>query len=89
MFYTRNDLLMVEELQIRRKYQGGLLFLRLCRKLLRELPLGIRTVEAYAHRSNDRSRRLMAGLGMTDVPEDSPFLHLRGDYAVVWQKLMG
>lgn len=81
MFYTRNDLLMVEEVQLRRDYQGGLLFLRLCRKLLTDLPDGICTVEAYAHRQNDRSIALMKRLGMAEVPEDSPFVHLRGDAA--------
>ena len=78
MFYTRNDLLMVEEVQISSEYQGGMLFLRLCRKLLADLPEEIRTVEAFAHRQNDRSRRLMERLGMEELPEDFPFVHLRG-----------
>ena len=90
MYYTRNDLLMVEEVQLRREYQGGLLFLRLCRKLLADLPEAIRTVEAYAHRSNDRSRKLMARLGMGEVPgeEDAPFVHMRGDTEIVKRKLI-
>ena len=79
MFYTRDDLLMVEEFQLRRIDQGGLLFLRLCRKLLADLPERIRWIEAYAHRGNDRSRKLMARLGMEELAEDSPFIHLRGD----------
>ena len=79
MYYTRDDLLMVEEVQIRRENQGGLLFLQLCRKLLADLPEQICRVEAYAHRGNDRSRKLMARLGMEELPEDSPFVHLRGD----------
>jgi len=81
MFYTRADLLMVEEVQLRREYQGGLLFLRLCRKLLADLPEEVGTVEAYAHRQNDRSRKLMKRLGMEEVPENSAFVHLRGDAA--------
>lgn len=83
MFYTRNELLMVEEVQLRQKYRGGLLFLRLCRKLLADLPEQICTVEAYAHRTNDRSRKLMNRLGMVELPEDVPFVHLRGDMAVI------
>ena len=79
MFYTRDDLLMVEEVQLQREYQGGLLFLRLCRKLLADLPQEIRTVEAYAHRSNGRSRKLMTRLGMVELPDASPFVHLRGE----------
>lgn len=83
MFYTREDLLMVEEVQLRREYQGGLLFLRLCRKLLADLPEEVGTVEAYAHRRNDRSRKLMKRLGMEEVPEKSPFVHLRGELSDV------
>lgn len=89
MFYTRAELLMVEELQLHREYQGGLLFLRLCRKLLAELPQGVCTVEAYAHRQNDRSRKLMARLGMAELPEDSPFVHLRGDMDGIRQRFLG
>lgn len=89
MFYTRADLLMVEEVQLRREYQGGLLFLRLCRKLLAELPPEIRTVEAYAHRSNDRSRKLMARLEMAELPEASPFVHLRGDAEAIRGRFLG
>lgn len=87
MFYTRDDLLMVEEFQIQRENQGGLLFLQLCRKLLADLPEEIRWVEAYAHRGNDRSRKLMGRLGMTELPEDSPFVHLRGDFSAIREKL--
>ena len=87
MFYTREDLLMVEEVQLRREYQGGLLFLRLCRKLLADLP-EVCTVEAYAHRQNDRSRKLMNRLGMEEVPENSPFVHLRGEAETVKGKLL-
>lgn len=85
MFYTRDELLMVEEVQIRKEYQGGLLFLRMCRKLLGDLPDTIRRVEAFAHRGNGRSRSLMERLGMYAVEEeaDSPFVHLRGDARTV------
>lgn len=87
MFYTRDDLLMVEEVQIRRGNQGGLLFLGLCRKLLADLPEQIRWVEAYAHRGNHRSRKLMGRLGMAELPEDSPFVHLRGDARKIGARL--
>lgn len=87
MFYTREELLMGEEVQLRRQYRGGLLFLRLCRKLLADLPEKVRTVEAYAHRQNDRSRKLMKRLGMEEVPENSPFVHLRGNLHGLKRKL--
>ena len=80
MFYTRRELLMVEEFQIQKDYQGGLLFLRMCRKLLRDLPNEIQWVEAFAHRGNEHSRRLMERVGMNSLEEpDDLFLHLRGD----------
>lgn len=88
MFYTRDDLLMVEEVQLRRVYQGGLLFLRLCRKLLTDLPEQIHIVEAYAHRQNDRSRKLMERLGMVELPEDALFVHLRGDGSAIRKRFL-
>ena len=87
MFYTRSDLLMVEEVQLRQEYRGGLLFLRLCRKLLADLPKEIRTVEAYAHRQNDHSRKLMNRLGMAELPELGPFVHLRGAAEEIGKRL--
>lgn len=80
-YYTRGGLLMVEEVQLGKPHQGGLLFLRLCRRLMAELPADIRTVEAYADRRNERSLALMDRLGMVPVPgeEDSLFVLLRGD----------
>lgn len=79
-FYTRGELLMVEELQLGRAYRAGSLFLSLARKLLADLPEGIATVEAYADRRNRHSLELMARLGMEAMPEEDPrFLHLRGD----------
>lgn len=79
-YYIREDLLMVEEVQIRKRYQGGLLFLRLCRRLMAAVPDGVRVVEAYADRRNLNSQKLMRKLGMVPVPEeaDAPFVHMRG-----------
>lgn len=82
-YYTRQELLMVEEVQIRKDHQGTLLFLRLCRHLLAALPEEIRVVEAYADGRNDRSRRLMARLGMVELEASGGYLHLRGDASVI------
>lgn len=88
-YYTRGELLMVEEIQIRREHWGTLLFLRLCRYLLNALPAEIKTVEAYADPRNANSRRLMEKLGMTELPEEGPYIHLRGDALAIRYKLCG
>ena len=77
-FYTRAELLMVEEMQLRKDYHRGFLFFLLCRKLMHTLPEGITVVEAYAEKRNLHSQKLMRKLGMEIVGEDGPFLHLRG-----------
>lgn len=80
-YYIRGELLMVEEVQIRKQYQGTLLFLRLCRRLMAAVPSDIRVVDAYADRRNLNSQKLMKKLGMVPISgeEESPFVHLRGD----------
>ena len=86
-YYTRGELLMVEEVQIRKDYQNTLLFLRLCRELLKRLPAEIRVVEAYADPRNERSRRLMAKLGMVELPEGGNYVHFRGEAMSICRRL--
>jgi len=78
-YYTRKELLMVEEVQLRKDYHRSFLFYRLGKHLLSILPTGITVVEAYAEKRNLHSRRLMQKLGMGIVAEEGPFLHLRGN----------
>lgn len=79
-YYTRGDLLMIEEVQISPECQSSTVFLTLARALIRMLPEGIRCVEAYADKRNSRSVALMQRLGMDRLqePEGSAFVHLRG-----------
>ena len=78
-YYTRGDMLMVEEMQLKREYQRGFAFYRLCKYLLSILPPEIRYVEAYAEKRNIHSQHIMSKLGMKVIEEDGPFLHLRGE----------
>lgn len=87
-YYTRKELLMIEEVQIRKDHQGTLLFLCLCRQLLKLLPNEIRVVEAYADPRNLRSICLMKKLGMRDLQESGDYAHLRGDGKLIRKKLM-
>ena len=79
-YYTRENLLMVEEVQIKKAYQGTFLFYRLCQHLVNTLPEDIRIIEAYADKRNLNSQKLMQKLGMETVEDhgESPFVHLRG-----------
>ncbi|MEE1327410.1 MAG: GNAT family N-acetyltransferase [Oscillospiraceae bacterium] len=78
-YYTRNDLLMIEEVQISRQYQRTFVFYRLCKYLLGNLSKDIRIIEAYADKRNHASIKLMGKLGMVTVEEDeSAFIHMRG-----------
>ena len=86
-FYTRNDLLMIEEVQIAKAYQRTLLFANLCRCLKDTLPEEIRYVEAYADERNVNSRKLMEKLGMNLLEEEGQFVHLRGDFDRISQRL--
>ena len=80
-YYTRGDLLMIEEFQIAKPYQMSLLFPRMCKSLLRYLPEGIETVEAYAHIPNLYSRSIMAKFGFqeTDTCPYAGLVHLRAN----------
>lgn len=79
-YYTREKLLMVEEVQIKKAYQRTFVFYRLCKHLISNLPTGIEYLEAYADKRNFNSIKLMDKLGMRQIEEaeDSPFVHLRG-----------
>ena len=77
-FYTRAELLMVEEVQLRKTYHRSFLFYRICKFLRNSLPTEITVVEAYAEKRNLYSQKLMQKLGMEVIGEDGPFVHLHG-----------
>lgn len=88
-YYTLDDLLMIEEVQLTADFLSSTVFLSMVRALIRLLPEGIRYVEAYADIRNHRSIQLMQRLGMELVPEpeSSPFVHFRGVAEKVREKL--
>ena len=79
-YYTRGELLVVEEVQLKKQFQGTFLFFRLCKFLASVLPEGLETVAAYADRRNGRSIRLMEKLGMAPDPQEQQdtFLRMQG-----------
>ncbi len=86
-YYIRDKLLMVEEIQLKKKYHRTLLFYRLCKYLISVMPDDLQTVEAYADKRNRNSIRLMEKLGMQpcEPDADSPFVHMRGPAESVYQ----
>lgn len=84
-YYTRNDLLMIEEVQIKKPYQRTLIFHKMCKYLATTIPINIEFIEAYADERNSYSQKLMKKLGMEQSSEAcSPgFIHLRSKADVV------
>lgn len=81
MYYTRQELLMVEELQISKKHQKTTVFYSLCRFLRNHLPKDTVIIEAYAHKQNRNSLKLMGRMDMEIVEESvhGDLVHLRGN----------
>lgn len=79
-YYTRGQLLMVEEIQLKKAYQRTMVFYRFCKYFIASIPSDIVFVEAYADKRNLNSQRIMKKLGMAIIEETdaSPFVHLRG-----------
>ena len=84
-YYTNGQLLMIEEIQLKQRYQKTLMFHRLCKFLCDNISHDITIVEAYCDRHNISSQSLMTKLGMTfsDSKSASDFLHLRGSFTQI------
>lgn len=80
-YYIRDQLLMVEEIQLKKEYHRTMIFYRFCKHLISVIPDNLQTVEAYADKRNLNSIRLMEKLGMQILEEDpvSPFVHMHGE----------
>ena len=84
-YYTRGQLLMVEEFQITHAYQCTPLFHRMCNYLCAHLPAEIKRVEAFADIRNSKSLTIMKKMGFLEsYDENCPgFVHLCADFAKV------
>lgn len=79
-YYIRQDLLMLEELQLVKSCRSTTALLKLIRFLISGLPAELTRLEAYADKRNTYSQALMQKLGMESLPmpEEAPFVHYRG-----------
>lgn len=81
-YYTTQDTLMMEEMQIVREHQGTGLFGIFFARLLSQLPDDLKSVEAYTHVKNTRSKRILKHLGLSpDRKIGDDMLHYKGEYA--------
>ena len=81
MYYTRGELLMIEELQLVPKYQRTLLCYKTVKYLCEFLGEKIERIEAYALKSNQTSIGLMQDLGFDKINDTlgTKFLHFSCD----------
>lgn len=80
--------LMMEEIQIRKAYQGTGLFSEFYKWLLKQLPMDIIHVEAFANKKNYKSQAILLHLGLLCVGENKNgnSFYYKGDYADLMSK---
>lgn len=90
-YYIREQMLMVEEVQLKKKYHRTCLFYKFCKHLMSVLPDNLQIVEAYANKRNRNSICLMKKLGLhpCEADTDSPFVHMRGATEAVYKRFKG
>ena len=80
--------LMMEEIQIKKEYQGTGLFRLFYSWLMKKLPQDINYVEAYSNKNNYKSQKILEHLGLIPLGENKNgnSFYYRGDYVVLLQK---
>ncbi len=77
-YYTNDTILMVEEIQLKSKYQRTMLLYEFCKFIKAIVPSEITYIEAYADKRNTNSQKLMEALGMTIINDDGKYYHFSG-----------
>ena len=77
-YYTNDTILMIEEIQLKPKYQRTMLLYEFCKFMKATLPSDITYIEAYADKRNTNSQNLMEALGMKIINDDGKYYHFRG-----------
>ena len=77
-YYTNEEIVMIEEIQLKPKYQRTRLLYKFCKFMKSILPSEIAHLEAYADKRNTVSQRLMQDLGMQIIASDGEYYHFRG-----------
>ena len=89
-YYINNDTcsLMMEEIQIKKEFQGTGLFSKFYQWLVRQLPKDILYVEAYANKKNIKSQNILKYLGLVEAGENKNgnSFYYKGKYADIVDK---
>ena len=82
------DSIMMEEIQIKKTFQGTGLFSAFYRWLIQKLPKNILYVEAYAHKQNYKSQAILEHLGLVKSGENKNGIsfYYKGNYADLLHK---
>ena len=89
-YSTADGHLFIEELQLDRTARKTTLILKLISLMLSNIPDGIHTLEAYAHRQNKASIELILSLGLSEIrrlPEIGA-IHYSGDARSLYGRFM-
>ena len=77
-YYTNDTILMIEEIQLKPKYQRTMLLHQFCKFMKSIVPSEIAYIEAYADKRNTNSKKLIEALGMKIINDDGKYYHFRG-----------
>ena len=89
MYYVRGDLLMIEELQLKEKYQRTLLLYKTVKHMIELLSSTVGRIEAYALRKNSISIGLMRDMGFLEVGDTggTKFMHFSLDLNSIMSRI--
>lgn len=89
-YCIKNDenTILMEEIQIKRAYQGSGLFSEFYKWLLKQLPNDILYVEAFANKKNLKSQAILTHLGLSCIGENrnGNSYHYKGSYSELSDK---
>ncbi len=77
-YYINETILMIEEIQLKPKYQRTMLLYKFCKYMKSILSNEIIYIEAYADKRNVNSQKLMQDLGMKIINNDEKYYHFQG-----------
>ena len=87
-YYVKDELLVIEEAQLAKKFRRTSLILRFARFLCREVVGRVCFIEAYAHENNIISQSVIRSLGMKRIGQiaDIGAIHYRGDATALFER---
>lgn len=88
-YYLDVERFVMEEIQLKKQYQGTGLFRRFFEWLLEQLPDGLKTVEAYSHLNNHKSQGILEYLGLEKAgkSKDDKAYFYRGSYVRLKERI--